>query len=93
MNLRSLRSQIGLVSQEPVLFTGTIAENILFGWPEGTEEMVRTAAGAANAASFIEQLPDGYNTQVFALAITLDIVKTYSVPLKYSGCAEAVLRY
>ena len=59
-----LRSNIGVVSQEPVLFATTIAENICFGKDDVTEEEMIAAAEAANAHSFISQLPDGYNTLV-----------------------------
>ncbi|XP_065886098.1 ATP-dependent translocase ABCB1-like [Dysidea avara] len=64
LNLRWLRSNIGVVSQEPVLFATTIAENIHYGRDDVTEEEMIAAAEAANAHSFISQLPDGYNTLV-----------------------------
>ena len=64
LNLRWLRSNIGVVSQEPVLFATTIAENIRYGRDDVTEEEMVAAAEAANAHSFISQLPDGYNTLV-----------------------------
>jgi ABC-type multidrug transport system fused ATPase/permease subunit len=53
-----LRSQIGIVSQEPVLFTGTIEENIRFGNPHATDDQVRRAAKMANAHGFIMDLPE-----------------------------------
>lgn len=62
--LRSLRSQIGIVLQENILFSGTIRENILFGRPEATDEEVIEAAKAANAHDFIMQLQHGYNTEI-----------------------------
>lgn len=55
---------MGLVSQEPVLFTGSIAENIAYGKPDATQEEIENAAKAANAHNFITSFPDGYNTQV-----------------------------
>jgi ATP-binding cassette subfamily B (MDR/TAP) protein 1 len=66
LNLRWLRSRIGLVGQEPVLFVGTVAENIAYGKPEGaTQDEIEEAARAANAHSFItNNLPDGYRTEV-----------------------------
>jgi ABC-type multidrug transport system fused ATPase/permease subunit len=64
INTRSLRHQIGLVSQEPALFEGTIRENIGFGNPQATEERIIAAAQKANAHSFVLSLPDGYQTQV-----------------------------
>lgn len=64
LQLRWLRSQMGLVSQEPALFATTIKENILFGKEDATEEEIIEAAKAANAHNFISQLPHGYDTQV-----------------------------
>ena len=64
LNVRWLREQIGLVSQEPVLFSGTIAENIGMGKPGSTREEVEAAAKMANAHAFISKFPDGYNTNV-----------------------------
>jgi len=61
----SLRSQIGVVPQDPFLFTGTIADNIRFGRLDATDEEVKEAAKQANAHDFISLLPDGYATQVF----------------------------
>jgi len=59
-----LRSQIGLVSQEPVLFDGTVHENIELGKDGATADDVTAAARKANAHEFISLLPDGYETQV-----------------------------
>jgi ATP-binding cassette subfamily B (MDR/TAP) protein 1 len=53
LNLHWLRSQIGLVSQEPVLFSGTISENIAYGKEGATQEEIENAAKAANAHNFI----------------------------------------
>ncbi|KAM1057304.1 hypothetical protein ACFX2A_031263 [Malus domestica] len=58
-----LRSQIGLVNQEPVLFATSLKENILFGKEGASMDEVITAAKAANAHDFIVKLPDGYETQ------------------------------
>ena len=60
----SLRRQIGLVPQETMLFNTTIYENILYGRLDATREEVDAAAKAANAYSFIQQLPQGYDTLV-----------------------------
>lgn len=60
----SLRQQIGLVPQETMLFNATIRENILYGRLDATEEEVVEAAKAANAHSFIMQLPQRYDTIV-----------------------------
>ncbi|XP_024540365.1 ABC transporter B family member 4 [Selaginella moellendorffii] len=72
LQLRWLRQQIGLVSQEPILFTGTIRSNISYG-KDGTvtDEEVVNAAVASNAHEFITSLPDGYNTQVGERGIQL----------------------
>ena len=63
LNVKWLRSQMGLVSQEPVLFDTTIAENIRFGKEDATLEEIQEAAKSANAHDFISQLPKGYDTQ------------------------------
>jgi ABC-type multidrug transport system fused ATPase/permease subunit len=62
-SLRWLRNQVGLVLQESVLFTGTIAENIAYGVEADMEAVVATAK-AAGAHDFIEALPDGYDTEL-----------------------------
>ncbi|OMO52757.1 hypothetical protein COLO4_37004 [Corchorus olitorius] len=64
LQLKWLRSQMGLVSQEPALFATSIKENILFGKEDASMEEVVEAAKAANAHNFISQLPQGYDTQV-----------------------------
>ncbi|KAF2308653.1 hypothetical protein GH714_011767 [Hevea brasiliensis] len=64
LQLKWLRSQMGLVSQEPALFATSIKENILFGKEDATMEEVVEAAKASNAHNFICQLPQGYDTQV-----------------------------
>jgi ATP-binding cassette subfamily B (MDR/TAP) protein 1 len=64
LQLKWLRSQIGLVSQEPTLFATSIRENILFGRDDATMDEIIAVAIASNAHDFIRQLPDGYNTQV-----------------------------
>jgi ATP-binding cassette subfamily B (MDR/TAP) protein 1 len=63
--VRWLRSQLGLVSQEPVLFQGTVAENIRYGKPDATQAEIEEAARNANAHDFIaSKLAFGYNTEV-----------------------------
>eukprot|EP01055_Gregarina_sp_Pseudo9_P005995 Gregarina_sp_Pseudo_9__5994@NODE_98_length_4303_cov_12_883443_g90_i0_p1_GENE_NODE_98_length_4303_cov_12_883443_g90_i0NODE_98_length_4303_cov_12_883443_g90_i0_p1_ORF_typecomplete_len1396_score327_08ABC_membrane/PF00664_23/1_9e45ABC_membrane/PF00664_23/2_2e47ABC_tran/PF00005_27/7e44ABC_tran/PF00005_27/42ABC_tran/PF00005_27/2e38SMC_N/PF02463_19/14SMC_N/PF02463_19/1_4e05SMC_N/PF02463_19/57SMC_N/PF02463_19/1_1e05AAA_21/PF13304_6/0_0012AAA_21/PF13304_6/1_3e05AAA_22/PF13401_6/0_00046AAA_22/PF13401_6/0_ len=63
-NLVSLRKQLGLVSQEPILFQGSVRENIHFGNPDATEDDVIEAAKLANAHDFIMNQPEGYETEV-----------------------------
>lgn len=60
----SLRYQIGLVTQEPVLFSGTLYENILYGRPDASETEVHEAARRAYADEFIERMEDGYETVI-----------------------------
>ena len=62
MDLHDLRERIALVPQEPVIFSGTVMENIRYGKPSATEAEVVQAARAAFAEEFIEQLPQGYDT-------------------------------
>lgn len=64
LQLKWLRSQMGLVNQEPVLFATSIRENILFGKEGASMDDVISAAKAANAHDFITKLPEGYETQV-----------------------------
>ncbi|VAI56739.1 unnamed protein product [Triticum turgidum subsp. durum] len=61
-NLRALRQHIGLVSQEPTLFAGTIRENIVYGTETASEAEIENAARSANAHDFISNLKDGYDT-------------------------------
>lgn len=60
----SLLSQIGIVPQETILFSGTVRDNIRYGHPEASEEQVIAAAEAAQAHEFILSLPQGYDTHV-----------------------------
>jgi ABC transporter fused permease/ATP-binding protein len=59
-----LRERIGVVAQEPILFSTTIAENIRYGRPDATDAEVEAAARAANAHDFVAALPEGYATEV-----------------------------
>ena len=65
MNVKALRRKIGIVAQEPVLFSGTIAENISYGKPRATRSEIIAAARKANC-SFISDFPDGLDTSVGA---------------------------
>ncbi|SPQ97565.1 ABC transporter transmembrane region [Plasmodiophora brassicae] len=64
LNVVDFRRQIGLVSQEPVLFSGSIRDNIAYGRPSATTEEIQEAARQANASEFIDRLPDGLQTLV-----------------------------
>ncbi|SDI80138.1 ABC transporter transmembrane domain-containing protein [Billgrantia gudaonensis] len=61
---RDLRRAMGLVAQEPVLFTGTVAENLRYGNPQATVAELRRAAADANALTFIDELPNGLDTSL-----------------------------
>ncbi|NLY51283.1 MAG: ABC transporter ATP-binding protein, partial [Firmicutes bacterium] len=61
---KSLRSQIGLVLQEPFLFSGTIRENLLYGNPEAGEEEMLKVSKALGLHDIVQQFPEGYDTQV-----------------------------
>ena len=71
VELYSLRSQIGVVPQEPLLFSGTINHNISLTQPEATSEEIINAAKIADAHDFIMKLPDGYSSQIGERATTL----------------------
>jgi ABC-type multidrug transport system fused ATPase/permease subunit len=62
--VRSLRERIGIVLQDPVLFSGTIADNLRYGRLDATPEEIEQAARAAHAHEFIARLPKGYDTEI-----------------------------
>jgi ATP-binding cassette subfamily B protein len=71
VDLRSLRSQIAVVDDDPFLFSATVAENIAYARPEAAHEEVEQAARRAQAHEFIEELPEGYETRVGERGLTL----------------------
>ncbi len=71
VTIESLRRQVGIVLQEPLLFTGSIRENIAYGRPDATDEEVVRAAKIAQAHDFIMSFPEGYNTYVGERGYTL----------------------
>jgi ATP-binding cassette subfamily B protein len=71
LTLRSLRREIGVIAQDPFLFSASVRENIAFGRPEATDEEVERAAGLAQAHEFIAALPQGYETVIGERGITL----------------------
>jgi ATP-binding cassette subfamily B multidrug efflux pump len=71
IDLYHLRTQIGVVLQEAILFTGTIAENISFGKPDASLEQVEAAARAAQIHDYIVDLPDGYQTLIGQRGVNL----------------------
>ncbi len=66
MDQAQYRARLGVVPQEPVLFSGTIAHNIAYGRPEATREQVIASATSVGADALIDQMPDGYDTVVTA---------------------------
>lgn len=71
IKLKSLRSFMGIVPQETILFSGTIKTNISLGSPNATDEEIEQAAKDANAMEFIKDLPDGLNTQIGERGVNL----------------------
>jgi ATP-binding cassette subfamily B multidrug efflux pump len=71
IDLTHLRSEIGVVLQEAILFTGTVSENISFGKPDATQEEIEAAAQAAQIHDFIISLPDGYRTLIGQRGVNL----------------------
>jgi ATP-binding cassette subfamily B protein len=71
VELDSLRRSIAVVNDDPFLFSATVHDNIAYAHPDATREEVERAAAAAQAADFIERLPDGYDTRVGERGLTL----------------------
>jgi ATP-binding cassette subfamily B protein len=71
VELGSLRAQIGVVTDDPFLFSATVHDNIAYGRPDATRAEVERAAERAQAAGFIAELPDGYDTIVGERGLTL----------------------
>ena len=71
VDLKSLRSQVGIVSQETFLFSGTVRENIGYGKQAASDEEIQRAAKLANAHDFILGLPKGYDTETGERGVTL----------------------
>jgi ABC-type multidrug transport system fused ATPase/permease subunit len=71
VRLDDLRRAVGMVSQDPFLFSTTVRENIAYGRPDATDEEIRRAARMARADGFVEAFPDGYDTVVGERGLTL----------------------
>jgi len=71
VTVKSLRRQVRVISQDPFLFSRSIADNIRFGNPQASDEEVINAARQANAHDFIDRLPDGYHTRVLEGGVNL----------------------
>ena len=87
VTLGSLRSQIGVVLQDPFLFTGTVAENIAYGKPDATCDQIIAAARAANAHGFIMDMPFGYDSMLGERGVRLSGGERQRISI-----ARAVLR-
>jgi ATP-binding cassette subfamily B protein len=83
----ALRGQLGLVPQEPIIFSADAAENIRFGRPGASDKEVRAAAEAAAAAPFLDALPQGFATHLGAKGVTLSGGQRQRVAI-----ARAILR-
>ncbi len=70
-DLEELRREVGVVNQDPFLFSASIADNIRYGRPDASDEEVRRAAARAQAEGFVEALPEGYETVVGERGLTL----------------------
>lgn len=81
LNIQWYRDQVGIVSQEPSLFSGTIAKNIAYGAPNATRAEIEAAAVAANADSFIRSFPQGYETDVGESGAQLSGTKRFNFDL------------
>jgi ATP-binding cassette subfamily B protein len=71
VTLASLRREIGVIAQDPFLFSASVRENIAFGRPEATDKEIEHAARLAQAHDFVEALPEGYDTVIGERGITL----------------------
>jgi ATP-binding cassette subfamily B protein len=71
VKLASLRREIGVIAQDPFLFSTTVRDNIAFGLPDLTDEEIERAARLAQAHEFVERLPQGYDTVIGERGITL----------------------
>ena len=71
VTLESLRREIGVIVQDPFLFSASVRENLAFGRPDATDEDVEQAARLAQAHEFIAELPEGYDTVIGERGITL----------------------
>jgi len=85
--VRSLREQIAVVPQEPILFGASVRENIAYGRLDATEEQIVSAAEAANATEFVRRLPEGLDTLVGERGVKLSVGQRQRIAI-----ARALLR-
>jgi ATP-binding cassette subfamily B multidrug efflux pump len=84
----SLRSQMGLVPQDPFLFPGTLADNIRFGCPDASQAAMEQAARTANAHEFIQAMPNGYDTQVQEGGVNLSMGQRQLICIARAALAD-----
>jgi len=87
VDLRSLRRAFGVVLQDPVVFDGTLRENIAYGWHDAPEELIDEAAKAAELGDLVSRLPDRYDTIVGTRGIKLSVGEKQRVSI-----ARAILK-
>ena len=85
---RSLRSQMGLVPQDPFLFPGTIADNIAFGRPDAPREAIEEAAALARIDEFIAGLPSGYDTEISEGGVNLSMGQRQLICIARAALAD-----
>jgi ABC-type multidrug transport system fused ATPase/permease subunit len=88
VDLVSLRHAIAVVDDDPFLFSATVHDNIAYAQPGATREQVEAAATAAQAADFIEQLPEGYDTLVGERGLTLSGGQRQRLAIARAICAD-----
>jgi ABC-type multidrug transport system fused ATPase/permease subunit len=84
----SLRAQMGLVPQDPFLFSGSIAQNIGFGRPEASLAEIESAARLSNAHDFITALPDGYRTEILEGGVNLSLGQRQLICIARAALAD-----
>ncbi len=87
--LADLRGAVGVVFQDPSLFSGTIAENIAYGRPEATEEEIRAAAHKAHAHEFISRFDDGYAAHIGERGLKLSGGQKQRIAIARAICKDA----
>ncbi len=91
LDLHCLRRQFGIVLQEPLLFNVSIYENIRYGRPEASREEIIAAATVAEIHSFIETLPDGYNTIVGDSGVELSVGQKQRITIARAVAADPAI--
>jgi ATP-binding cassette subfamily B multidrug efflux pump len=85
---RSLRAQMGLVPQDPFLFSGSIADNISFGRPQASPQEIESAARLSNAHAFISALPHGYQTEIFEGGVNVSMGQRQLICIARAALAD-----